>query len=68
MLLQERPMPAEFLQAESYLSVGDFLRNFQNIPILISNKFEEIFVFLNKTIFYDIAVFGRGQREERFCQ
>lgn len=37
--------------------VAHALGNFQNIPILISTQFEEIFV-LNKMVFYDIAVSG----------
>lgn len=47
------------LQAELYLSVGDTahsFRNFQNIARLISNKFEEVFVLSNKTVFYNITV------------
>lgn len=58
-------MPVEFLQDESYLSVGDMahsFRNFQNIPIFISNNFEEVFGFLNKIVFYNIAV----SRKRRF--
>lgn len=37
-------------------------RNFQNIPILISNTFEEVFVLLTKMVFYNIAV----SRKRRF--
>lgn len=58
-------MPVEFLQAESYLSVGDMAHsfwNFQNIPILISNNFEEVFGLLNKIVLYNTAV----SRKRRF--
>ena len=55
----ERPVPVKFLQTEFYLTVGDMSHSFghfENILILISNKFEEVFVLLNKTVFYDITV------------
>ena len=43
----ERPVPVEFLQMEFYLTVGicHILSDcFQSIPILISNKFKEVFI------------------------
>ena len=60
-------MTVEFHQAELYLWWGGrrmahSFRNFQNIAILISNAFEEVFVLLTQMVFYNIAV----SRKRRF--